>query len=143
MNEIKPTVIKASGIVLNQEGKLLVVRKRDSDIWISLGGKAEQGETLEEALAREVFEEAGLIISGTPILFHTSPIEPAAGKPEITVQIFSYLIAVANEPKINPEDKIEEFYWLSKDDFIEKKFKLGSVLEHYVVPELIQKNLLK
>ncbi len=135
--------MKAAAIVLDKEGRLLVVRKKDSDLWISLGGKPEIGENLENALMREVMEEVGLTVLGKPELFHTSPIEPAAGKPDITVQIFSYLTKVIGDPTINPADRIGEFHWLSKAEFDKKQYKLGSVLELYVIPSLIDKGLLK
>jgi 8-oxo-dGTP pyrophosphatase MutT (NUDIX family) len=35
-------------------------------VWITPGGKLEEGETFEEALIREVYEETGFIISEMP-----------------------------------------------------------------------------
>jgi 8-oxo-dGTP pyrophosphatase MutT (NUDIX family) len=35
-------------------------------VWITPGGKLEEGETFEEALIREVYEETGFIISDIP-----------------------------------------------------------------------------
>lgn len=138
-----PTIIKAAGIVLNDQGHLLVVRRKESDIWISLGGKPDGDETLVEALRRELMEESGLEVVGEPKLYHQSPVEPAAGKPGLTVQISSFLVDVQGEPKVNPEDKVEEFHWLTKAEFEAKAFNLGSVLEQFVVPKLIEDGLLK
>lgn len=47
-------------LVLNEQGHLLLQRRTDSLDWGTLGGSLEPGESLEEAAARELYEEAGL-----------------------------------------------------------------------------------
>ena len=42
------------------EGKVLLARRRDIDWWNLPGGGMEEGETVDEALCREVLEETGL-----------------------------------------------------------------------------------
>lgn len=53
---------------VNGEGKLLLAKRAEGDYaggyWSALGGKVDPGESPEEALIREVQEEAGLAISG-------------------------------------------------------------------------------
>jgi nucleoside triphosphatase len=54
----EPTV---GGIVLNQEGKLLLVRSvRSNNRYVIPGGHIKSGERMEEALKRELLEETGL-----------------------------------------------------------------------------------
>lgn len=45
------------GIIRNKEGKVLMNRRGDSNLWGFIGGCIELGENFEEALRREIFEE--------------------------------------------------------------------------------------
>jgi 8-oxo-dGTP pyrophosphatase MutT (NUDIX family) len=47
-------------LVFDREGRLLLQRRTDSGDWGTIGGALEPGESLEEAAARELYEEAGL-----------------------------------------------------------------------------------
>jgi 8-oxo-dGTP pyrophosphatase MutT (NUDIX family) len=51
-------------IVLNANGHLLLQKRSDSFDWGTIGGMLEPGESLEEAAARELHEEAGLTAKG-------------------------------------------------------------------------------
>lgn len=120
----------------------MIVKRKGDEIWISLGGKPEVGESLEQALVREVKEEISCEVINTPKLYLQSPIEPAMGKPGLTVQITAYLTEIVGEPKINPDDKTEMLHWLSKAEFENHDFPLGSVLELDVIPKLIAEGLM-
>jgi 8-oxo-dGTP diphosphatase len=55
--------LSVSGVVIH-DGKLLLVRRPDPDgSWAIPGGRVEEGESLVEALQREIMEETGLQIS--------------------------------------------------------------------------------
>ena len=80
----KPLII-AVGAVVTQDSKLLLVQRGKepgAGTWAPPGGKVEPGETLEQAVARELFEETGLV--GLP----TSP----AGWVEVESSSARYLI---------------------------------------------------
>ena len=57
-----PAHLGANAIITCQ-GKLLLEKRRDSDIWGMVGGGCKKTETGREAIAREVYEELGLRIS--------------------------------------------------------------------------------
>lgn len=46
--------------IITCKGKLLLEKRRDSDIWGLVGGGCKKTETGREAIAREVYEELGL-----------------------------------------------------------------------------------
>jgi len=49
--------------IITCKGKLLLEKRRDSDIWGLVGGGCKKTETGREAIARETYEELGLRIS--------------------------------------------------------------------------------
>ena len=57
-----PAHLGANGIFTCQ-GKLLLEKRRDSDIWGLVGGGCKKTETGREAIARETYEELGILIS--------------------------------------------------------------------------------
>jgi ADP-ribose pyrophosphatase YjhB (NUDIX family) len=50
----------ASAIVTNHEGKILLHRRSDNDLWALPGGSMDIGESISETAVREVKEETGL-----------------------------------------------------------------------------------
>ncbi len=57
--QIRPSV---SAVILNERGKLLLQRRSDNGQWGLPGGSVEIGESVTEAIQREVEEETGLYV---------------------------------------------------------------------------------
>lgn len=56
-NSLVPAV---SAVVRDDEGRLLVHRRSDNDLWSIPGGRLEVGESASQAVVREVLEETGI-----------------------------------------------------------------------------------
>lgn len=55
-------IVAVAGLVTDSQGRALMIRSPRRD-WEFPGGQVEEGESLTEALVREVFEETGLTVS--------------------------------------------------------------------------------
>jgi ADP-ribose pyrophosphatase YjhB (NUDIX family) len=54
--------VSVAGVVIDEDGRALVIRRRDNARWEPPGGILERDETITEGLLREVREETGLIV---------------------------------------------------------------------------------
>ena len=52
--------VSSGGVVLDAEGRILLLKRTDEDIWCLPKGTVEEGETLETTAIREIHEETGL-----------------------------------------------------------------------------------
>ena len=56
-----PIMSCACGVIIeNNDGEILLQKRRDNGRWAIIGGSMEMGETFEEAVKREAKEESGL-----------------------------------------------------------------------------------
>ena len=62
MTETPRHSVSVAGIVINDEGKVLVIRRRDNGHWEPPGGVLELSETFEDGARREVLEETGIAV---------------------------------------------------------------------------------
>lgn len=62
MSPIYRHSVSVAGVVLRDDGRVLVIRRRDNGHYQAPGGILEQHERVEEGLTREVFEETGFSV---------------------------------------------------------------------------------
>lgn len=67
MNDISRHSVSVAGIVLNERGEVLAIKRRDNGEWQPPGGVLELGETIEDGLRREILEETGVDASVGPL----------------------------------------------------------------------------
>lgn len=107
------TVIRiVAAVVVDEHGRLLLVRKRGTTAFMQPGGKLEPGESPVDALAREVREELGAGITDVRELGHHTAI--AANEPGHTVEADLFFVRLDGVPQIAAE--IEEMAWVDPHD---------------------------
>ena len=79
----------AAGVILNSEGQiLLALRPKDKHkggLWEFPGGKVEAGESVQQALARELLEEVSLtVVEAAPFLI----IDHDYGDKQVTLDVW-------------------------------------------------------
>lgn len=54
--------VSVAGVIIDEHGRALLIRRRDTLHWEPPGGVLELGESIQAGLCREVYEETGLAI---------------------------------------------------------------------------------
>jgi 8-oxo-dGTP diphosphatase len=104
----QPTIDIVTAVIRDAEGRMLVVRKRGTAIFMKPGGKREPGEDDLTALARELDEELGCRLVSAELLGRFEA--PAANEAGFTVKAATYLATVEGEIAVRAE--IEEMAWI-------------------------------
>lgn len=92
------------GIIINNEGRVLLCHRRDYDLWNLPGGGVEAGESPWDALIREIKEETGL--EAKPV--HLTGVYSKPNKNEIVLS-FACQVTCGEITLTDEADKIEYF----------------------------------
>ncbi|RSN12289.1 NUDIX hydrolase [Streptomyces sp. WAC 05977] len=60
--------VAVSAFIQDDEGRILMIRRTDNDLYSIPGGQLELGETLSQAAVREVREETGIVCEVTGVI---------------------------------------------------------------------------
>lgn len=109
----------AVAIISNEDGEYLVSRRLEHQhlggLWEFPGGKLESGETVDQALVREIHEELGLQISASESLM---VIEHDYPEKQVCLHVHK-----VSEYKGEPEGREgQALKWLASGQFIEQEF---------------------
>lgn len=105
--------LRVVGAIFIKDGKLLAARRgenKEKSIahkFEFIGGKTEEGESDEQALARELFEETGARISVGEFFMHAFYEYEGAN-----VNLYTYFCTLLSQPEAKEH---EEIVWLDKD----------------------------
>lgn len=107
------TIRIAAALLLDPQGRTLLVRKRGTEAFMQPGGKIDAGETALQALVRELHEELGLHIDPAQAVYLGQFTATAANEPGFEVQ--AELFRVDSAAAVVPAAEIEEVVWLAAD----------------------------
>lgn len=98
----------AAAIILNEQNQILLVRKKDTDFFMHVGGKLEPNELPEAVLSREVLEETGCEME---ILSYIGKYETVAAN-ELNHSLVSYLYQVKLKSQPQVQAELAEMQWV-------------------------------
>ena len=102
-------IVAAGALVKNTQGQVLLIKSPRYEDWEFPGGQVEEGETITNALEREVFEETGIVVHVKSLV----GIYSNTRKPPIVNMDF-ICEYVSGEPKTSPESTQVE--WVSGEE---------------------------
>jgi ADP-ribose pyrophosphatase YjhB (NUDIX family) len=108
------------------DGKFLVVHDKDRKSWSPAGGGIDEGETIEEALVREIQEESNMKTIHHQIIGHQEIHEPH----RLTVQTRSFCVVEPyGEFTCDPAGDVDEIRLIDPKDY-KQYFNWGEVGDH-------------
>ena len=108
-------MVGATAWVENEKGEVLMQLRSDTNDWSLPGGSTEMGETVEEAVKRELLEETGLVSEGAELIgifsgkeyFYTYP----NGDKVDTLIILFRMTGISGEAKISDDESKQLKYF--------------------------------
>ena len=113
-------IMKAGGVILNNEGEVLLVTTSGRDIWAYPKGHMEEGEDKETSAKREMFEETGYEVR---LIKQLSDIVYSNQQSKESIRIYMFLADPVSKINEGEEGIIKQ--WFS---IIEAKERLPSNL---------------
>lgn len=124
--------ILAAGIIIDPKGRLLIVRKQDTQKYMLPGGKINAGETPIQALMRELYEEVKIQISPALAHFIKEYEAPAANEPGYFIRSNLFFILLPETVSITPASEIAEALWITPQDI--PKYDFAPLMTSFVIP---------
>lgn len=137
-------VVAASAVVTDEEGRILLQRRRDNDLWALPGGGMEMADSLPGAAVREVKEETGLDVEITGLVgTYTHPRHVIAYTDgEVRRQFNVCLTARVVGGRLTISDESTELRFVPAEELAElpmhhtQRLRLRHFLEHREQPYL-------
>lgn len=107
----------AAALIVDDDGRLLLVRKADTTVFMQPGGKYEHDETGAQTLVRELHEELGLEVSTADLDPLGTFTAPAANEAGMLVEAEVFRAHVGPGTRLAAGAEIAELRWVHPDEF--------------------------
>jgi 8-oxo-dGTP pyrophosphatase MutT (NUDIX family) len=132
-------MITKAGLLLFRDGQdakeLMFVRPHNKPFYVFPGGKQEENETIEQALAREIQEELAANIDNIDKLGTVTGQTPDGR--DLEMHLFT--ANLLEEPKASSE--IAEIHWLTRKSVLESKNLMTPMTLDHAMPFLDEKGV--
>lgn len=115
--------VAVSAFIQDNEGRILMIRRTDNDLYAIPGGQLELGETLAQAAAREVHEETGIEcrVTGVVGVFSNPRHVIAYDDGEIRQEFSICFRANQTSGRLQTSSESKEVLWVEKSDLSKLK----------------------
>lgn len=128
------TIRIAAAALVGPDGRVLLVRKRGTSVFMQPGGKIEPDEAPLAALQREVHEELGIAIEPGAAHYLGLFSAPAAHEAGATVVAEAYWLEIHSTPA--PQAEIEEARWVDPTNLAD--LELATLSRHHILPAYLR-----
>jgi 8-oxo-dGTP diphosphatase len=110
-------IVIVAAIIVDGDGRLLLVRKRGTERFMQAGGKIDAGETPAVALMRELHEELRVVVEPDDLGYLGRFHAPAANEAGFVVDAEVFFVELRGEAVASAE--IDELVWVSPADALD------------------------
>ena len=110
-----PRIFVSAAVITDAAGRVLVVRKHGTSVFMQPGGKPEVGESAAQALSRELHEEIGLVVAPEALEPLGTFESDAANEPGHRVVAAAFR-TTAEPAAVSAHAEIAELRWITPDD---------------------------
>jgi 8-oxo-dGTP diphosphatase len=110
-----PDIHVSAAVIVDAEGRVLVVRKQGTTRFMQPGGKPEAGESAAETLIRELHEELGLLLDEADLRPLGTFISAAANEPGHRVVAEAFATSV-DPGSVTVQAELAELRWITPAD---------------------------
>ncbi len=107
--------VAVKAMIVN-DGKVLITRSEGDTLWDLPGGRINEGESLEEAISREVKEELGIEIIVKRLLCSEQSLHRKDNK-YIMFVTFEATLADPENISFVPSEESEEIRWIDRNEY--------------------------
>lgn len=110
-----PDIHVSAAVIVDDDGRVLVVRKHGTTRFMQPGGKPESGETPSQTLIRELHEELGLILDEGDLEPLGTFVSEAANEPGHRVVADAFAVSIA-AAQVTAQAELAELRWITPAD---------------------------
>lgn len=125
------------GLVILRNGRFLVNREYNTELFLMPGGRPKEGEGVEDCLIREVMEEHGVELVRESIKYFGDFEDWAANEPNTKICMSVYTGEINGEPRASSE--VDEQRWFGK---LDNPSILSPIIRNHILPALISRGYL-